>query len=604
MRSSIAPLALRSLAFLSLLPGPAAAQIPSSRGVAPDTWAATDSLGRSLPAAVAVPNHPAAFRNGTVPSPRRRYVGCFYFLWHGRQGQANPLFDNTKILDDPLRPWRGPSAFHWWGEPAAGYFLADDPWVHRKNLQMLADAGVDVIFFDVTNAFTYDDIALTVCRTAESMRAEGSATPQVAFLFHSSPGRTVNSLYRNFYAKGLFKDLWFQWDGKPLILGDREEKTPGDAPRDPGIEKFFTWRDSWAWTAGKDRWQWIDKYPQKPGWHISPTVAEELPVSVAGHPTDSLGRSYHSDETWGKGTEPAVDDHYRVPMSSRGIQFEQQWSRALSVDPQFVFVTGWNEWIAQRFLSDHDGIFAGRPQVKGGTFFVDNFTEEFSRDIMPMKGGYGDAYYLQLVANVRKYKGVHPQPVARGYNTMPAGSAFSQWDKVRASYIDDTGDVAHRDHDGWGDKHYIDNTGRNDIAVAKVACDRKTIYFYVRAKAPLSPASDPNWMQLAIDSDRNAATCWNGYDYVVNAGVVNGAATTVKRLKDGKTWTVKYRAAGSELQIAVPRSILGLTDIHNTAFDFHWADNAVVGSGDIAGWWYAGDHAPNGRFNFQFVNAA
>jgi hypothetical protein len=36
--------------------------------------------------------------------------------------------------------------------------------------------------------------------------------------------------------------------------------------------------------------------------------------------------------------------------------------------------------------------------------FVDEFIQEFSRDIEPMNGGHGDNYYYQLVDYVRRYK--------------------------------------------------------------------------------------------------------------------------------------------------------------------------------------------------------
>jgi hypothetical protein len=45
-------------------------------------------------------------------------------------------------------------------------------------------------------------------------------------------------------------------------------------------------------------------------------------------------------------------------------------------------VTGWNEWTAGRWGE------AGGPIV-----FVDQFDQEFSRDIALMKGGHGDNYY-------------------------------------------------------------------------------------------------------------------------------------------------------------------------------------------------------------------
>ncbi len=590
------PLALTLGLPLVLGALPAQAQTPPTHALAPDTWAATDALGRTLPTA------------GQAPTPRPgKFVGVFYFLWHGQHGKDGP-YDNTLTAADPAaHPYGPPGAFHWWGEPAVGYFLADDPWVHRHNLQMLADAGVDVIFFDVTNAFTYPTIYPLVCRIAEDMRRQGIPAPQIAFITHAAPGKTATQLYHDFYAEGQYRDLWFRWEGKPLILGDKAGKMDDGSPMDPKVVDFFTWRNSWAWDPGQDKWQWIDKYPQRAGWHTDPHVPEEVPVSVAGHPVDSLGRSYHSDEQWGHGTEPPVDAQYKTADTDKGLQFSQQWERALQIDPQFIFLTGWNEWVAQRFTSGAGGGpgFLGRTLKPGETFFVDNYNEEFSRDAMPMrtteKGGYADNYYLQMVAGIRRFKGVRPMPVAHGFHTP---RSFSAWNGVEPTYSDAIGDTLHRDHDGWGKMHYTDTSGRNDITSAKVACDAKNVYFYVHTQDALTPYTGKDWMQLLIDADQNPKTGWNGYDYVVNSQVINASTTTLKRLPDGKTWPVHYHAAGNEMTIIVPRALLGLTNLAKTAFDFHWVDNAPVGGGpkQIADWWYVGDSAPDGRFNYRYLN--
>ena len=578
---------------LSLLSAPLHAQTSLSQTLAPDTWVATDALGRTLPMA------------GTAPTQRTgKYVGVFYFLWHGQHGTDGP-FDNTQTVADPIgHPYGPPGAFHWWGEPAVGYFLADDPWVHRKNLQMLADARVDVIFFDVTNSFTYPTIYPMVCKIAEDMRRHGIPAPQIAFITHAGGSRTVTRLYDDFYSKGLYKDLWFRWEGKPLILGNRDSADDGVTMTDT-VKNFFTWRNSWAWDPGHDKWQWIDKYPQRAGWHDDLNKPEEVPVAIAGHPTDSLGRSYHSSEKWGAGTEPPVDAQYRTSLSAQGLQFAQQWERALQIDPQFIFLTGWNEWVAQRFLADGPGTFAGHPQVKGGTFFVDNFTEEFSRDAMPMKdkgkGGYGDNYYLQMVAGIRRFKGVHALPIAYGFQTMP-GRNFAAWSRILPEYRDAAGDTEHRDHNGWGKLHYKDTSGRNDITLAKVACDTKAIYFYVQTASNLTAYTGAHWMQILIDADSNAKTGWNGYEYVVNCPVLSADTTTLKRFSDGEIWVIKYHASGKQMMLTIPRRLLGLTHLRKTSFDFHWVDNAPVG-GDpkqIAAWWYVGDSAPDGRFNYRY----
>ena len=121
------------------------AQADPQRDLYADTWVATDALGRGLPL------------GGEVRPPRDdKFVGIFYFVWQGFHGH-DTIYDITKILAaDPNNPqWGPPHAFHWWGEPEVGYYRATDPWVARRNLQMLAVAGVDCLFVDVTNAFTY-----------------------------------------------------------------------------------------------------------------------------------------------------------------------------------------------------------------------------------------------------------------------------------------------------------------------------------------------------------------------------------------------------------------------------------------------------------------
>ncbi len=571
-----------------------AASVPPVRDLGSDTWVGTDALGRSTPTLAQA-----------RPVRRNRTVGIFYFVWHGFHGTPGP-YDNSKaLLANPAAPAYGDvSAFHWWGEPAIGYFRSDDSWVQRKNIAMLQEAGVDVLFFDVTNAFTYPKELQVVCDTLEQMRREGNPTPQIAFITHAGTGRTVTSLYNDFYAKNRYPDLWYRWEGKPLLLGSKGDKMDDGTPMNPKMVDFFTWRYSWAWDAGQDKWQWMDKYPQKPGWHTDPNVAEEMPVVVAGHPTDNLGRSYHGEQAWGVGAEPPTDKYLLAADRARGPYFAQQWSRALQVDPQFVLITGWNEWVAQRFLSGAGGgpNFLGHLAKPGETFFVDNYNEEYSRDVQPMKGGYADNYYMQMAAGIRQYKGVRPLPIAHGFKTIALRGPMAAWKAVGPEYRDAIGDTGHRDHDGWGTLHYTDTTGRNDITSAKVACDAKNITFFVHANAPLTPSTDPNWMQLVIDADQDPDTGWNGYDYVVNSRVLNAGTTTLKRLSDGKTWPIKYRAVGQDLMVIVPRALLGLTNAHKTTFDFHWIDNVPVGEGDIANWWYVGDSAPDGRFNYRYTN--
>ena len=270
----------------------------------------------------------------------------------------------------------------------------------------------------------------------------------------------------------------------------------------------------------------------------------------------------------------------------QGIQFREQWDRALALDPQMVFVTGWNEWVAQRFLvAKGQGIeLAGRELKEGETYFVDQYNAEFSRDIDPMKGGYTDDYYYQLVANIRRYKGARPLLTASRPKTIRLKGGFDQWRDVEPEYRDAEGDVAHRDFDGWGGLRYKNDTGRNDIVAAKVARDAGSFYFYVRTAGPLTPKGDPKWMWLLLDTDQDAKTGWHGYDDRVAAGRLERWA--------GR-WTkaagVTSRVAGNALHLAIPRRCFGL------GVDFKWADNA-----SDEGMFLDGDAAPPRRFNFRY----
>jgi hypothetical protein len=194
-------------------------------------------------------------------------------------------------------------------------------------------------------------------------------------------------------------------------------------------------------------------------------VPEEVAVGVAQNAVDgklgvlshprSLGRSFHD----GRQPGPESQNH-------SGRNFAAQWRRALQIDPPFVFVTGWNEWIAGRFDSSFP--LAG----SGPVTFCDEFNPEYSRDIEPMKGGHGDNYYYQLVASIRRYKGARAVPPVEPRPIQVDGQ-FDDWNGVQPEFRDTIGDPVRRDHPGWGKNlHYRNTTGRNDIVAAKVSLDR------------------------------------------------------------------------------------------------------------------------------------
>lgn len=557
------------------------------RDLYPDTWVATDALGRELPG-----------YDQCGPPDANRTVGIFYFLWLGRHGTQGP-FDITEILRaNPDNPRYGPvHAHHHWGKPELGYYTSDSRYVIRRHARILSDAGVDTLIFDATNTITYRPIYMALCEEFARLRRAGQHTPAIAFFTHAAPDRTITKLYTEFYSKGQYRDLWFRWRGRPLMLGN-PVKLPAR------IRDFFTLRHCWAWTHGKDRWQWLDHYPQRYAWHDDPNKPEQTSVCVAQHATTNLGRSNFG------GKQPPVDGTCIAADSHKGLYFAQQWTRALEIDPEFLFITGWNEWTAMRFINA-DGkppnhMLAGKPVGVGGTFFVDSYSREYSRDIEPMEGGHTDNYYYQMVAGIRRYKGVRkPRPASAPKTIAIDGSFAREWDDVQPEYRDHAGDVEHRDEKAWGrEGRYTNTTGRNDFVTMKVARDAEDVYFYARTARPISSHTDPNWMLLFINADQDRTTGWEGFDYAVNLDVKGRGTTSLHALKTArwvpmKVADIPYAAVGPQLELAIPRKAIGLAKSAAVRIDFHWADN-IQKRGAIAEFAVNGDSAPERRFNYRY----
>jgi len=564
-----------------------------------DTWVATDALGRVLPG------------QGECGPPRDgKFVGMFYFTWLGPHGydhskgllpdqgvqpvteeDVNSPYDLTRILagEQEWGPWH---AFHHWGKPHFGYYLGDDEWVIRKHAQMLSEAGVDVIFCDVTNGLTYTGVYMTICRVFQEIRDAGGRTPQIGFLANAGAQAVVQKLYDEFYSKGLYEDLWFRWRGKPMVLSPPEELSDE-------LKAFFTVRHSWAWSAsgwfgdGKDKWAWLDHYPQKWGWHDNPEHREQVPVAAAQHATTNIGRSFHD------GAQPPPEE--RQP--EQGLCFAEQLERALEIDPEFMFITGWNEWVAMRFESEGNQSIAGEPVPVGGSIFVDQYSQEYSRDIEPMSGGHADSYYYQLVAGIRRFKGIRELPGASPPKSISINGRFRDWEDVGPEFRDDAGDTTHRDHPGWGSEgQYTNTSGRNDIVAAKVARDERNVYFHVRTQEPLTPRTDPSWMWLFLSINPEAGRSWEGYDYIVNRLPCEDGRAVLERCAGGWQWEkvaeVRLATRGNELELAIPRSALGL-DAGPVQLDFKWVDN-MQSPGDITDFIISGDAAPSGRFNYRY----
>lgn len=637
--------------------------IETSRDIYADTWVGTDALGRTMPGINVA---------GPVKKDHPRVVAMFYITWHADDNAqlkspyagnvTNVLATDTNARLDAGNPQWKEFSYHW-NEPELGYFLSKDEFVIRKDMSMLADAGVDVLVMDVTNAVRYWSEWEKIFSVMEQMKAEGNKVPKFCFwAFNGSVITVVQELYDRIYKAGKYNDLWFYWQGKPLLLYNKypitDVKKGGFDNPNPhydslantdkanphfhnpdytdkfyknytkDVQNAFTLRTMWwgyyEWEGKRflgteDNWSFgydmgdskVEALPLDSLVSYHKGKVEEMAVTPAQHPSSLVGKSWtrmhhepmlNSYDLPDSGYMPSKKTFVSEPQQY-GIYFQERWDEALTVDPPFIYLNDWNEWTAGKY-QPAPGTTFDFMRRKNSYFFVDQYNAEFNRSIQPMKGGYTDNYYMQMAENIRKYKGVRSAPVSTGQQNILTDGNFTDWNKVEIEYRDTKGDVVHRAHAGYGGSFYTDSSGRNDIVTAKVAVNKNSIHFYAETAEPLTSSGGNNWMLLLIDADQNNNTGWNGYDLIVNKKVLNDSVTTIMRY-DEKTnnWKeagkINYRYKQNKLELSIPgKYFTGKKD--SNSFDFHWCDNPSDLT-DIISLCTTGDSAPNRRFNYRFT---
>ena len=535
----------------------------------------------------------------TVDTKENRYVGMFFFLTLGQEAGHTGIYDVSKItnggkklenfqVDNSRSPLYG---VHFWGEPLWGYYNSADEWVIRKQIEMLTMAGVDFLVFDTSNAHLYNNVTQKVFKILGEYREQGWNVPKVMYYLGNNDAYygCMQELWTNYYGSDTYNDLWFAPNGKPLITKPRNFKFDLTNPLQKAMSEKFEfkdvqWPDNSVFENGLPWMEWV--YPQ-------PLHGEWINVSTAQHVTIRMSDTVGS---WGRGYDHKLcyndDENFR-----KGINYEQEWETAISEKnkAKYVFVTGWNEWVA------------GKLKDSAGTYFmVDTFNEEFSRDIEPCKNGFGDNVYMQTIRNLRNYKCTQAKHYTYPQKTIDIKDFDSnQWDGIK-SYRDFTGDCISRDYAAMAASHddYIDNTNRNDIAGIQVCRDSANIYFKITAVDNITPYvnSDNKWMNLLIKTQSCGNNNYSGYNYIINRNPSTDGNTSVEKAVGvqtlSQTGNAEYSLKGKVMMIKVPLAVLKLSE-NDYSFEFKITDN-IDYSKDYLDFYNTGDSAPIGRLNYSF----
>lgn len=572
---------------------------------------------------------------GEVTDYNGNVVGIFYFLW---LSQASVTTNVDSYIEDGnveavltgdevgMAP-----AFTYWGEPMYGFYQVEDEWVVRKHVELFINAGLDFICFDCTNNDFYQAAAKAVLDVLLEYAEMGYDVPRAMFMTNSDSTLMTENIYNAFYRRDTYDAVWFYGNGdKPWIISsyagsdanilDRFYFKPAQWPNRSYNENGFPWI-SWhypqeTYTDRENDYTIMSVSVSQHtgiGGSLSDAGVTGINFSISGlfapYNYDTLSDSLKarvSSETatkyynynWGRGySHETGSNDYDSALAN--VNFEEQWDSALqNEDVNLVFVTGWNEWIAQKQSKD---------PLLGSSYgyFVDTFSTEFSRDIEMMNGGYLDNCYLQLVANIREYKGVaYGTQVTRNATVAKGTDLFdlSNWSAAPV-YKDLVGETEPRAALGAGGNYYTNDTGRNDIQEVRVASDEEYVYFLVAAAEDITAkeSADTRWMNVFIGIE-GAEGGWNGLQYVVNRSL-DGTTASLDKIENGAYASVGTAAtvvSGRYMLVQVAKRSLGIEG-DEFGIVFKVTDN-LQKDFDVTDLYTNGDAAPIGRINYSYYN--
>ena len=531
-----------------------------------------------------------------------KQVGMFYFLWIGQHGSAK--FDNSVLaLDVQKNDRSGEDVHHYWAKPLYGYYDSGDRWVFRKHLQMLTMAGVDYLVFDTTNSYYYQEVCHNIFPVALEMIEEGWNIPRFVFDTNCRSSETVKGIYEAYYNPATengkrYAPLWYRhpdrnnrnFGHKPWIIaknnetGDNQKYNYSALPED--IRNFFYLRES-AWFVE-------DKVPYAFATDVdNPTLHEGMiSVSVAQHTSgafsDSVFEEGRRDDNRGRGysRKDGKNDETRI---ARGSCFEEEWQRAFSnKDTDNVFLSTWNEWVAQKQQYKLNG--------RSSCYFVDQYNTEFSRDIEPADNELADNYYMQTVKNIRAFKCKSAAVAAERAHTVDIHGGAKAWRQAKY-YAAFTGDGEGRKHksSNYGLPEYVQSGAVNDISGIRVACDEKYVYFEIECEGKLLSDKKSGEYPSVWISDGNG-----GYSHRIS--VKKDGNAQIHRIENGTDRT----AGGAEcvigknsLSVKAERAAMNLAG-KEKGFAFKVTDG-IESLDNVLECYSVGKSVPLGRLDYFFL---
>lgn len=324
-----------------------------------------------------------------------------------RKIEMPPIRDRLVALE--WEPWFTPENITWQtgqGQPVVGYYDSFNLDVLRQHCIWMVEAGVNILIVDWTNNLWgkehwserepyVDDLARATEATLEAynnLAKEGIPVPKLVLLpgLINGPKTTMTAIneqqrfvYDSWVAPGKYKDLWFEYEGKPLIItfcGAGPDYLKNEEPADESqwTIRYMASQMQMNDFAKKGYWSWMDGSIDP-----IPTINHKGEVEAL-----TVTPAFFNDGGW---LAPTARGRLG------GSTFIGTFKQALRTPPRFLVINQWNE-------------FSGQPEGAGYGLahdcYLDCYNIPFSNDIEPTsltspayrsEFGYG-YFYLNLMA--------------------------------------------------------------------------------------------------------------------------------------------------------------------------------------------------------------
>jgi hypothetical protein len=238
------------------------------------------------------------------------------------------------------RDWKSIEEYKGPYHPLLGYYGYKDKSEVLKHLKWLRRAGVDTIIYDVYGFAEWgpmdiekDRVLKWMMEALEDQEKEARKLKLAIWIekYDSNPTLEEYRFALKYVRERMAnKPYYFRWKNKPMVVTYVNRENPVLDQLEKETDDFTLSRVR-AYD-GKEYWSYVNEWPQPAnrGW---------MPVSPG---IDSFLEDAYLAKKKGK---PSLDaSKWKRFDREDGEYFKKQLRRAREIDPDFIFISGWNDW--------------------------------------------------------------------------------------------------------------------------------------------------------------------------------------------------------------------------------------------------------------------